>query len=163
MTTDKTLYNLLSEPDKKYPVRQDIFVNNHECINGNLVFNTVGYYTKAFTHAFRMYIPFSQYGDLINDYNNGVYTVYPLYHILVINAPIISDPNSYGIYGVYPMNTVHFEEVYLDDDLNPVPANKAEDLAAIKRLEPKSLEPTKSMLTFFDDLKNGNIKINFAV
>lgn len=158
---NKTLYQLLTNPDPSIMIRPDLFVNEHSFKDNDLTFSTTGYYTKSFTHAFRVYIPFAYSDELISEYVNGVYTVYPLYKILVLQAPSLTDKSAFSIFGVYPMNTTQFDIVYLDDGLNEVPENKAREVGAIKRYQPKSVEPTPIMRAFYNDLISGNNNIKF--
>lgn len=159
---NKTLYQLLSNPDQKTILRPDLFVNQHTFENGHLVFSTSGYYTKSFTHSFRLYIPFTQSDELIPEYNNGIYDVYPLYNILIINAPSMNTLAQYSIVGAYRMNTTQFDLVYLDEDFNEIPVSRASDMVAIKRYQPKSMEPTAAMKRFFNELVNGETKLKFV-
>ena len=155
----KTLYQILSGQPSNIKLKPDVFVNDYKYENGALIFNSSGLFTKTFVRDFKIYIPFSHTGDLISDYNNGIYTVYPLYNILVIKAAVLNDPKTYSIAAVYPMNTVQFEEVYLDDNLDEVPINKVADTAAIKRYMPKSIAPMPNMTNFYNEVVNGIIKI----
>lgn len=156
---NKTLYQVLTNPDNNLRLKPGIFVNEYDFNNGILTFNTVGYMTRAFAHFFRIYIPFTSNGTLIPDFNNGVYTVYPQYNIMVIETPSLSDPKSFTLNAVYHMGSNQFEMVYLDDNLEEVPIYKASE-AAIKRFMPKSFEPTQDMRDLFNNIQSSNTKLN---
>jgi len=157
----KSLFQLISEPDPSIMIRPDLFVNDHSFKDGHLIFNTVGYYTKSFTHAFRVYIPFSFTDNVISEFTNGVYEVFPLYKILVLQTPSLSDSKSFSIFGVYAMNTTQFDTVFLDDALNEVPSNKVAEVGAIKRFQPKSMSPTAGMRAFYNSIIDGTANIKF--
>ena len=157
--TSETLYNILRGGNSSARIKPDIFTNEMTVDNGTLMFDTEGYVTKTLSHSFRLYIPFSNDGNLITEYKNSRYAVYPRYRILVIDSPINTDYKSATIFGVYALDSTEYEEVYLDDDLDEVPLYAREEVATIKRLKPISLEPTKNMMDFYNELTAGNIKI----
>ena len=157
---NRTLYQVLTKPDKNIILKPGIFVNDYNYENDALTFNTVGYGTRSFTHFFRLYIPFSQRGSLIPDFNNEIFTVYPLYNIMVIETATLNDPKMFTLQAVYNMGSNQFDEVYLDDNLEEVPIYKATEVAAIKRYVPKAFEPTQSMREFFNAVTTGETKIN---
>lgn len=158
MILDDNLYMMLTG-QSQHKLRPDLFINNYRYENGKLWFNTGARSSSVITN-FKFYIPFSSTGLLITDYKNGIYEVKPSSQILVISTPSPGDINQMVIAGVYAMDSVQFEEVYLDDNLMPVAPNKLKDTPAIKRYDPVSLSPSNPMNNFYNDLITGQIKLS---
>lgn len=159
MVLDDNLYAMITG-NSKYKIRPDVFVNNYRMENGNLVFDTFGR-NKSALFTCKYYIPFTNSGILISEYKNGFYNVGKSMQILVLSTPSPSDVIQMSISGVYAMDNTQFNEVYLDDNLNVIPYNKIQDTAVIKRYDPISLSPNNSMMSFFNSVKNREIKFNF--
>ena len=152
-----TLFQVLSG-NGDIKLQPNIFVSEYINNNGTLHMDTSGYNPGIIAHSFKFYIPFSKNDILITDYKNSRYIVYPTYKILVIDSPIRTNFTNATVSGVYSMDCSIYEEVLLDENLNEVSANNADD-AVVKRCKPKSFELTPSMRDFFDALNKNEITI----
>lgn len=163
MTLDNTLYDILCGKTANIKLKPDLFINKYEMNGDDLIFNTDGYYTKSFVHGFKLYIPFSQNGNLMSDYNNGIYKVYPLYTILIINTPSLTDFSSAYIEGAYSMSENRFEPVLLNEELEIVSEYEAriKDITTITRYVPIKATITPAMNAFIDGLINGTVKLKY--
>ena len=162
VTLGSTLYDVLTK-NTNILLKPDIFTNEYEYKNGMLVFRTAGVRSTSFVHSFKFYIPFSSSGTVIPEYNNGVYTVYPGYNILVIESPRHTSFGDAKIVGAYAMNSMKFRQVTLNEDLEEIPVYKLrdDDIITVTRYVPKDIEMPTSMIEFFNSLKKGDISVNW--
>ena len=163
MVADQTLYDILCGRSTNIKIKPDLFINKYEMNGNDLIFHTDGYYTKSFVHGFKLYIPFSQSGNLMSDYNNGIYKVYPLFTILIINTPSLTDFMSAYIEGAYSMSESRFESVLLNEELEIVSEYEAriKDITTITRYVPNKAPITPAMNAFLDGLVNGTTKLKY--
>ena len=161
VTLEYTLYDVLSKKTK-YILKPDVFTNSPEFKNNMLVFHTMGVKTSSFVHSFKYYIPFSSNNTIIPEYNNGIYTVFLGYRILVIETPLLNDFSNAKIVGAYAMNSMKFREVKLNEDLTEISSYAVtEDMITVTRYVPKDIELSANMHEFFNRLKSGEEHINW--
>ena len=115
-------------------------------------------------HVWRFFIPFTDEDILIEDFQNGVFEIYPKYRILILENMGKTDFSTLSDVGVFDMSSAIYEDIMLTENWESVKTTdiaKHADETIITRQSPVSIPLTPNMRNFYSNLKDNKIKLNF--
>lgn len=87
--------------------------------DGSIIMRSTLTYKDGLVQKTKVFVPFTENGDLIEDYVNGFVELYPRYHLMVLEYDSMDVANKTGnvtnVVAIYHLNSSRYETVYVNE------------------------------------------------